>query len=212
MNTSLEYKYLPCTSGKTVAPVIVMFHGRGTDENDLLGLAPYFDAQFHLFSLRAPFPFEFGGYMWCTIEEDGSIDYSQLRDSRARVEQFFTELQRNPNVDSRNIFLYGFSLGALMVLDVALHSQQPIAGVVAHSGFYGEENPTNITVRTSYPKVFLAHGVYDPVVPIALGRETYKLLTLKNIQVEYREYPIEHSISEESLNDSIQWIQRNIVQ
>ncbi|MCX7983780.1 MAG: dienelactone hydrolase family protein [Bacteroidetes bacterium] len=212
MSTGLEYKYLPCSLTSNAAPVVVFFHGRGTDEGDLLSLSPYFNSQFHIFSLRAPFPFEFGGYTWCVVEEDGTIDRAQLRESRQRVVQFFSYLQSCDNVDSRNVFFFGFSLGALMVLDITLHTDILLAGIVAHSGFYGEDLIDTSLRKGPYPPILLLHGINDSIVPISLGRETLRFLSSKTNSVVLREYPIEHTISDESLHDSIQWIQQHIVQ
>ncbi len=206
----LEYKYLPATQQlQAKMPTLIFLHGRGTDENDLLGLAPYFDSQFHIYSVRAPFPFEFGGYMWCGIDEQGSVDLNQLRRSRTALKQFIeTKVQTNNEIEPSKIFLFGFSLGALMALDVALHSTAPISGIVAHSGLYANTNET--FCKKTMPKIFIVHGTHDPVVPVELGRSTFAYLKSQQIPVEYREYPIVHTISDKSLNDCIQWLQKQL--
>jgi len=205
----LFYKYHNVLEGKEKAPALIFLHGRGTDENDLLGFAPSFEENFILYSVRAPFPFEFGGYMWCEIDEYGNIDREQLLQSRTQLEIMIEDISKNQNIDSSKIFLFGFSLGALMALDVGINGKANIEGIVAHSGFYGGDSES-FPVRESFPEIFLAHGTYDPVIPIDLCRRTYQLLLQHKVPVLFREYPIVHTISEESLNDSVQWLQEQI--
>jgi phospholipase/carboxylesterase len=59
-------------------------------------------------------------------------------------------------------------------------------------------------------EIFMAHGEYDAVVPTSLGRATYEYLVDARANVIYREYPIGHAISEESLYDASEWLTRLI--
>jgi phospholipase/carboxylesterase len=56
--------------------------------------------------------------------------------------------------------------------------------------------------------IFIAHGEYDTVVPGGMGRATYEYLVDARANVIYREYPIGHAISEESLYDASEWLTR----
>lgn len=207
---SLHYKYLPSLSSAEKKPVLILLHGRGTDENDLIGLAPYFESSFHIYSVRAPFPFEFGGYMWCDIDDSGTINTSQLVESRALLERFIQSVQHLPDVDGRRIFLFGFSLGALMALDVGISGNIGQTVIVAHSGFYAGSEDDIQKKEKSTVQIFLAHGSYDPVVPVEMARQSYQLFQRYNLPVVFREYPIEHTISEDSLMESIQWLREHL--
>ncbi len=62
LTTDLFYKALePKRIVDGRSPAVILLHGRGADENDLLGLSQYFDERLAIFSIRAPYPFEFGG-------------------------------------------------------------------------------------------------------------------------------------------------------
>ena len=97
-----------------------------------------------------------------------------------------------------------------MALELASREDGRFAGVVAHSGFYipHELLPQKFGPQTA--KIFLAHGTEDPVVPVELGRNTFAFLQKQNVPVAYREYPIEHTITEESLQDVARWLHRQL--
>lgn len=209
---SLHYKYIPSVNSPEKKPALFLLHGRGTDENDLLGLSPYFESSFHIYSIRAPFPFEFDGYMWCGIENDGTINVSQLAESRQLLETFIQNIIHLPGIDSSRIFLFGFSLGALMALDLGVHGTIGNVGIVAHSGFYAGDGEELQKKNLSALRIFLAHGTYDPIVPIELARQSFHIFQRANVPIVFHEYPIDHTISEESLKDSVQWLREQAEQ
>jgi phospholipase/carboxylesterase len=191
-------------------PALILLHGRGTDEQDLLGLAHFFDPRFLVYSLRAPFRFPFGGYAWFEADNIEQWSMDQLQISHKYCMHFCEFLVRTEPVDPSKIFLFGFSMGAMMALDLAAREEGRFAGVVAHSGFYmpQEKLPQNFGSRTG--PIFLAHGTEDPVVPVELARSTFAFLQKQNVPVSCREYPMEHGISEESLQDAARWLQQQL--
>lgn len=192
------------------APTLIFLHGRGSDENDLLDLASDLDSRFLAISVRAPFRFPYGGYTWFSMDEMGNPDIEQLIESRRLLVKVLDNIQTAQPVDRNNIFLFGFSMGAMVALDLALQSPYQFKGVVAHSGLVLQ----NEQLSYSFHKVhtasfFIAHGTYDPIVPIGLARNSYELLRA-NTRVQYREYPIQHTISDESLHDILFWLREHI--
>ena len=192
-------------------PALILLHGRGTDENDLLGLTPYLDPRFLIASVRAPYKYPYGGYTWFDLDDDGTIRSDQLLQSHNAFFKWLDEFQRTHAVDDERIFLFGFSMGAMMSLAVSLTNPLRFKGIVAHSGFLPDINQMpyqwDNLGELSY---YLAHGIYDPIVPIDLGRKTQQRFKAANANVLYREYPIQHTISEESVNDVSEWLQQRI--
>jgi phospholipase/carboxylesterase len=102
-------------------------------------------------------------------------------------------------------------MGAMMALTVSLAYPQRFKGVIAHSGMLPKED----TAQYRWDDLngisfFIAHGTNDPIVPVELGRQAHRRLLDAGAHVEYHEYPIQHTISEDSLSDAAMWLQRNI--
>ncbi|MBI5464071.1 MAG: dienelactone hydrolase family protein, partial [Ignavibacteriales bacterium] len=151
--------------------------------------------------------FPFGGYTWYDLLQVGKPEPHQFAESHRLLAQFITDVKRGYPLDPSRVFLFGFSMGSMMSLSLALSQPNEIRGVVAHSGFIPEEPPVayrwNEINGTSF---FVAHGEFDPVVPVSLGRRSEELLKEHRADYVYREYPIEHSISEDSLADAAEWL------
>ena len=147
-------------------PVLVLLHGRGADEEDLLGLAPALDPRLLIVSVRAPFQFPSGGWTWYDIHEVGSPRQEQFAESYDRMEQFLADVKKQYAVDSRQMFLFGFSMGAVMSYAISLTNPEEIAGVVAHSGYVPEQSSLRFALdKLQNSSFFVAHGIHDPVIP-----------------------------------------------
>ncbi|HEY6951636.1 MAG TPA: alpha/beta fold hydrolase [Bacteroidota bacterium] len=208
IDTSLIHQVAPFDeSQKGLRPTLILLHGRGANEEDLLGLVPHLRPQLFCIAARAPFSFPYGGYTWYDLQEVGTPDAAQFSESYDRLTRFLDDVQTKYPVDPRRTFLLGFSMGTVMSYALALTKPDRIKAVVAHSGYIPENTHLNFQwenlANTSF---FVAHGVYDPVIPIAFGRRANQLLSKATAPLIYREYPIQHQISEESLHDFGSWL------
>jgi phospholipase/carboxylesterase len=205
----LRYRIsLPAAPVADHHPLLILLHGRGTDESDLLDISSYLDSRLLSAGIRAPLAFQYGGYTWFDLEENGKIDPAQLISSCSSVIKTIEEICMKNAVDLSRIFLFGFSMGAMMSLALSLIHPGKFRGVIAHSGMLPDfiEIPPGLN-NTSY---FLAHGLFDPVVPVELGRKAYEKLKGFPPKIIYREYPIQHTISDESLSDISAWLRELI--
>ncbi len=219
MSTTLTHKViLPKNSPKKKHPTILFLHGRGADENDLLSLAEYFGDTFLYIAVRAPFKFEYGWFTWYEILEAGTPDEKMFPQSYNLLSDFFDEMKKEFPIDEKKIFLFGFSMGTVMSYALALTRPHEIAGVIANSGYIAEETHLNYEwekincneLSRPFPTFFVAHGIDDPLIPVAFGRRAQQLLEQHNAKVYYKEYPMAHQISEESLEDIVRWINERI--
>ena len=194
-----------------LSPAIILLHGRGADENDLVGLSPHLDERLMIFSVRAPYPFEFGGYTYFQLSDDGKADPAMFGESYRRLMKFVDEVSATPGVDPKRLYLLGFSMGTIMAYALSLTHPEKFAGVAAQSGF----------VRTHPDLVFqwkdlqgcpfiITHGVADPIIPVRLARETKEMFDRSNADCDYREYQMGHEISEESLSDVSGWLTKRL--
>lgn len=217
----MTFKYRYREPQKTIGdheklPLLLLLHGRGADENDLFGLAPYLDKRFFIVSPRAPIVMPFGGYEWfeLIIGNDGdiSVNIKHFHQSRELISEFISELIAEHDLDANRIYLCGFSQGAIMSLSAALSEPEKFAGIVAMSGRAMPEmlpDAQDFDRLKDFP-ILVTHGIYDPVLPIENGRATKEILSRLPINLEYKEYAMAHEISQESLRDVNDWLQLQI--
>lgn len=192
-------------------PLLILLHGVGSNEADLFSLAPYLDRRFLVVSARAPVVLGPGSYGWFNIEFTPAglvADIAQAKQSLALLPGFIAELLRSYGADSKRVYLAGFSQGAMMSLALALTRPEMLAGVVAMSGRFPAralEGEPDREALAGLP-FLVTHGLYDPVLPIEEGRDVRKHLEALPVALTYREYPMAHEVSLESLRDVSAWL------
>lgn len=192
-------------------PAVIMLHGLGADEHDLAGLAQFLDPRLLTISVRAPFPLEWGGYKWYDFYDAGKPDPVQFRESTDRLLQFIHDALGSYPIDHRHLYLLGFSMGTVMALAMALSQPSLFRGVIANSGYLAEE--THLTYRWNEiggKSFYVAHGVYDELIPVQASRIIRSKLEDAGARVEYHEYPMAHEISEQSLQAMTRWLTAQI--
>ncbi len=212
IQTDLIYRHLePKKKVGGASPAIILLHGRGADENDLLGLSPHLDERLTIFSARAPYPFEYGGFTYFQLKEDGTAEPTMFMESYRRLLQFAEGVSLLPEVDAKKVFLMGFSMGTIMAYTLSLMHPEKFAGVIAQSGFV-RDHPDLPFVWQKLEKCsfMITHGVDDTVIPIRLARETKDKFSRSNADFIYKEYPMGHQISEGSLADVCDWLKKKL--
>ena len=192
-------------------PTVIMLHGLGADEHDLAGLAQYLDSRLLTVSVRAPFALEWGGYKWYDFYESGKPDPDQFHESCDHLTRFIDDAVNHYPIDAKQVYLLGFSMGAVMSLAMALSMPRRFRGVLANSGYLAEE--THLAYRWDElhsTHFFVAHGMYDPVVPVAASRVIKEKLDVHKASLEYHEYPVVHTICEEGVNAMARWLTQHI--
>lgn len=193
-------------------PCLIMLHGRGADENDLLGLAEYLDPRLLIISVRAPFPFDYSfGYTWFEMLENFQPELTSLKESHQKLTQFLDDVVEQYPVDPSKIFVLGFSMGTVMGYLLLLTRPENIRGLIANSGYFSDEIELDLNLRElNEHSIFIAHGTHDPIIPIHIGRKAKEFFSKHNIDLTYKEYPMAHEISEESLNDFSKWLTQQL--
>jgi phospholipase/carboxylesterase len=196
-------------------PMLLLLHGYGSNEQDLFSLTPYLDKRFLIVSVRAPLPIFPGGYAWFQIDFTPSgtrMHADQAEQSRLILLEFLDYLLETYQPDARRVYLAGFSQGAMMSLHVALTHPEKIAGVLAMSGRVLADLLPNLAAPEALHEmpIFVAHGIYDDVLPIENGRATKELLAQLPVVLTYHEYPMAHEISAQSLADTTAWLTQQL--
>ena len=193
------------------ASLLLLLHGYGANEEDLLGLVPHLDARLICVSVRAPYALDFGGFAWFNIE----IGAEGLRFAFAEAEEPLVQVLalvdalRQEHRPTR-VFIAGFSQGASMALVAALKRPRDFAGAIALSGLCCSEMlPENVAAVQGL-KVFMSHGRFDPVIPIAQARASRDLLLPLGLDLRYKEYDMPHAIAQPCLEDLDAWLRARL--
>ena len=204
-------------SGPSPRAAIVWMHGLGADGHDFAPIVPEL-------TLPAPVRFVFphapmrsvtinqGMVMraWYDIRavagqrrEDGE----GVRASQAQIEALLAR-ERARGITADRLVLAGFSQGGAMALHTGLRHPERLAGVMALScslpladTLADEAAPAN----RSAP-IFMAHGTYDDVIPLARARQAHDVLVKLDYPVEWHDYPMPHSVCAEEIADISAWL------
>jgi phospholipase/carboxylesterase len=192
-----------------------MLHGVGSNERDLFSLAPHLDGRFLIISARAPNVQGPGSYAWFRVQftpQGPVIDPDQEEASRQKLISFIGEATASYGVDPAQVYLMGFSQGAIMSASLALTRPDLVAGAVLMSGRILPEIFPLVTTaeRLTGLPLLVVHGTDDAVLPIHHGRASRELLEKLPVRLEYREYDIGHAVSSASLQDVTQWLSERL--
>lgn len=213
---SLEHILKVSTITDKKAPVLFMFHGYGSDEQDLFSFAPELPEELCIISVKAPYPMQPLGNAWYTINFDGSRgkwnDEKQARMSRDAIVKFIGEACATYSLDKNNITLLGFSQGAILCYAVALSFPENVKNVVALSGYIDK----NIFIEGYREKVhsnlqiYASHGQVDMVIPPEWAQKTPAILDNLGIQYVYEEFPVGHGVSPQNFESFKKWLKDKI--
>lgn len=190
--------------------LIVLFHGRGADENDLYPLFNIFDpdACFAGVTPRGPLSLSPGGAHWYVVRQVGFPDPATFDPTFERASSWLDAVVAEHGFDYDRVVLGGFSQGAVMSYALGLGGGRPSpAGIVAFSGFIPTVEGLDIDTERD-TKVVIAHGTHDPVISVDFGRAAHERLEAAGMDVTYTEYPLPHAIDPDFAREVGAWITR----
>lgn len=213
---SLDHLIRPSSIGDENPPVLFMFHGYGSNEEDLFSFAPELPEELCVISVRAPYALEPFGYAWYAINFDAAYgkwsDEEQARVSRDKIMRFIDEACDAYHLDKNNINLLGFSQGTILSYAVALSHPGKFRNVIALSGYinenilgeqYRELDHTDL-------KIYASHGSVDPVIPVEWAQKTPDLLSSLGVDHKYEEFPVGHGVSPQNFYSFKEWLKDKI--
>ena len=192
----LQYQLRPAAGPPEGA--LVLLHGRGTNEFDLLPLLDALDPERRLVGVtpRAPLELTPGGFHWYISRAVGYPDHDTFHSTYETLTAFLDSLPEALGVPGTRTVLGGFSQGTAMSYAAGLGAGRPApAGILALSGFMPVVDgfELDLTGREGYP-VAIGHGIHDPVISVEFGREARSRLEAAGADVLYREAPLMHGI------------------
>lgn len=210
--------------------LVVLLHGFGAPGDDLVPLAPLVDAPpgtvfaFPEAPLELPPPYALGNARaWWMIDlaaVERALAAGQpraladevpegLADARAAVVEALDAMQADLGIPPERTVLGGFSQGAMLSVDVALHTDRPFAGLVVLSGnlLAAREWTPRMPARAGLP-VFQSHGEHDPLLPFAGAEALRDALRDAGVPVEWVAFPGGHEIGAPALDGASAFVRR----
>jgi phospholipase/carboxylesterase len=193
--------------------LLVLHHGRGTDELDLLPLADELDPQrrLHVVTPRAPLQIDgWPGNHWYLVPRVGYPDAQTFASSFAALAQLHDELWERTGLGPERTVLGGFSMGCVMSYALGLAPERPApAGILALSGFMPTVQSwrSDAANRTSV-QVLISHGRDDPVISIAFARQARAALEQDGLAVDYHEFDGGHHLDPAHVSAMREWLAR----
>ena len=207
--SSLVYRERPAAGEP--AGLLVLHHGRGADDYDLLGLGDVLDPdrRLHVVTPRAPLTLPgWPGYHWYVVPRVGYPDPDTFHASFAALAELHDELWERIGLTPAQTVLGGFSMGSVMSYALALAGDRPApAGILAFSGFVPtvEGWEPHLADRTT-TRAFVAHGRNDPIMAVEFGRRASELLEAGGLEVTYLESDVGHSIDPVHVPAAVEWL------
>jgi phospholipase/carboxylesterase len=191
--------------------LLVLHHGRGADEHDLLQLGDVLDVErrLHVVTPRAPLKLPgWPGYHWYVVPRVGYPDPDTFRDAYRKLAAFHDELWERTGIAPERTVLGGFSMGTVMSYSLGLPADRPApAGILAFSGFVPVvEGWEPDLVGRSALRAFVAHGRKDPIMEIGFARRARELLEAGGLEVEYHESDAAHQIDPAHIPAATDWL------
>jgi len=214
---------LPCIELETTpnpTAAVIWLHGLGTDGNDFVPIVHELKLN-GCPGIRFVFPSApsmpvtvNGGYVmpaWYDIIGRDLMDQedaSGIQKSAASIVELI-ENEASRGIAYDKIVLAGFSQGCAMALHIGLRFPHKLAGIIALSGYLPLALTANIEkhAANAHTPIFMAHGTYDPVVILDRAQASCALLEKMGYEVDWNEYPMEHSVNHEELMDISRFLQ-----
>ena len=214
----MEYpETVEVTTGDNPVGSVIWLHGLGADGHDFEAIVPELRLPAGL-PLRFVFPHApvrpvtiNGGmsmrawYDILSLDSAGRADAVGVRESTALLDALIErEQQRGTAADK--IVVAGFSQGGAIAINAVLHAQQKLAGLMALSTYIALPGEMAASQGNRDLPVFMAHGSFDPMLPMQWGKASAEQLIKLGFAVEWHDYPMAHAVCAEEVNDIRDWL------
>ena len=211
--SALEFRERPAAG--EAEGLLVLHHGRGADEHDLLDLGDALDPQrrLHVVTPRGPLTLPgWPGSHWYVVPRVGHPDPETFAAAYAALAAFHDELWARTGIGPERTVLGGFSMGSVMSYSLGLPAARPApAGILAFSGFVPtvEGWQPDLAPRQGL-RAFIAHGRQDPIMGVGFARQARELLEAGGLEVDYHESDAAHHIDPEHVPAALAWLERTL--
>ena len=192
-------------------PLLILLHGVGSNEQDLFSLANHLPDKYLIISARSPITQAPGHYAWYQVNfATGKpvFDLQQEESSRKMIIDFIAQLKKEYAFDEHQVYLCGFSQGAIMSYSVALTRPDLVHGIAIMSGRLLEEIKPFVAEKQQLQglKVFISHGTYDNTLGVQYAQQGEAYLKSLGLVPQMKMYADGHTINKDMLNDLVSWL------
>ena len=205
------------TTGPEPVGSVIWLHGLGADGHDFEPIVPELrlpaDLPLRFVFPHAPIrPVTINGGMamraWydiVSLDAEGRADAEGVRESTAILEELVArECERG--IAAEDIVIAGFSMGGAIAINTALHTRNKLAGLMALSTYLPLPDEIDGSPGSRDLPVFMAHGSFDPMLPMQWGRLSAERLEEAGYNIEWHEYPMAHAVCPEEIRDIREWL------
>lgn len=211
--SALEYRERPASGA--AEGLLVLHHGRGADEHDLIGLADALDPERRLHVVTPGGPLRLPGWPgrhWYVVPRVGYPDPDTFRAAYEALARFHEETWERTGTTAANTVFGGFSMGSVMSYALGLGPDRPApAGIIAFSGFIPTVEGWEPALGRG-TRVFIAHGRRDQVMDVSFARTAQSLLAGAGMDVTYLESDAAHHIDPAHVPAAENWLKVTVAQ
>ena len=214
----MEYpETVEVTTGDNPVGSVIWLHGLGADGHDFEPIVPELRLPAEL-PLRFVFPHApvrpvtiNGGatmrawYDILSLDAVGRADATGVRESTALLDALI-EREQQRGIEANMIVVAGFSQGGAIAINAVLHAEQKLAGLMALSTYIALPGEMAASGGNRDLPVFMAHGSFDPMLPMQWGKASAEQLIALGFAVEWRDYPMAHAVCAEEISDIRDWL------
>ena len=191
---------------------VILLHGVGGNETNLLDLAATMDANTLLLFPRGPIPLgpqQFGWFRVSFTPEGPRIVAEEAEQSRKILIDFVQQVQARYGIAAHNTVMAGFSQGGILSASVALSAPEQVAGFGLLSGRILPELAPHIASqeRLKNLSAFVGHGEFDTKLPVMWAQRSDQWLKELGIAHVSHRYPMDHGISQAMKADFLDWLE-----
>ena len=212
MNTQFKLAFL-ARQPQPVNPtaLVLLLHGVGGNETNLLELAAATDPQALVVMPRGPITLGAGQYGWFRVNFTATgpvIVESEAEQSRQILIRFVEQLQQIHGIPLQNTVIAGFSQGGILSASVGLSAPNLVGGFAVLSGRILPEIAPHIAdkAQLEHLRAFIGHGEHDSKLPVVWAQRSEALLKDLGVAHVSRRYPIDHGISAPMQADFVSWL------
>ncbi|WP_185856114.1 alpha/beta hydrolase [Blattabacterium cuenoti] len=196
-----------------IPTLFLMIHGYGSNENDLFSLKKDIPENFFIISIQGIYSIGSNKYSWYNIDFSKKNQFinniSQAKNAIDKISFFIDEAIEEYQLNKNQVWVCGFSQGAILSYAIALKKTDKVKKVIALSGYLEKcflPKEINITSFSNL-EIFISHGKYDPIIPIDWTKKGFDFLKKKKIiSLYYKEYDSGHTLCRSNYQDLINWI------
>ena len=190
---------------------IFMFHGYGSNKEDLFSLEQYLPQSHTIISLEAPLKLPFGGFSWFDIDYSDVIEnnldkrYKEINESIDGLLDNIDKHIETENLNENDVTILGFSQGGSICWKLGLDFSNRFRRVIPLSSFIHPSYLNKDLNDYKGREIYSSHGTLDEVIPLSLVEKYIESLA-KNNNLVFDRFETGHTISQMNLHSLIKWI------